>query len=255
MKKGQLPLSFMKSKDPPPEPRERPDSSKLAQWLEERLGCPFQVVYTKNRYSFLSFRLRRDIVILRIHEIFHHASHEVKEAVAGFVEGDRKTAKPVLHSFLRKHNETLQRLSRTNPPRSSTIRQRGDVFHLGKVYDDLNGRFFQERLDVKVTWGRYRQYKTKRIPKQLRLGSYNSNTKTIRVNPLLDNPMTPKYVLESILYHEMLHAELGVIKDGSRRSIHGDFFRRREMEYPHLHDAETWIRENLMRLIRSRNRS
>ena len=145
MKKVQIPLAFMKSKDPPPEPREKPDASRLARWLEERLGCPFQVVYTNNRYSFLSFRLRRDIVILRIHEIFHHASNEVKEAVAKFVEGDRKSAKPVLHSFLQKHQETLHRLSHATSPRTVSVKQRGDVFHLGDIYDDLNGRFFPRK--------------------------------------------------------------------------------------------------------------
>ena len=71
----------------------------------------------------------------------------------------------------------------------------------------------------------------------------------MRIHPALDQPWVPHYVLESIVYHELLHAALPATVVDGRRRVHTPEFRRRERLYPRLDEAKAWVRENLMRLI------
>ena len=72
------------------------------------------------------------------------------------------------------------------------------------------------------------------------LGSYNSRTNIIRVNPVLDRKNVPHYYLEFIVYHEMLHADMGVLKKNGRRDVHSREFRRREKMFPHFEKSLLW---------------
>ncbi len=59
----------------------------------------------------------------------------------------------------------------------------------------------------------------------------------------------PRAVVESVVYHELLHAAIPPVEQpGQRRQIHPPEFRRREREFAHFDAAEDWLAENLGRL-------
>ena len=73
----------------------------------------------------------------------------------------------------------------------------------------------------------------------------------IRIHPLLDQPFVPRWFLEYVLYHEMLHS---VVPDetnsAGRRRIHTAEFYRRERAFPRYRRARQWEDENLARFLR-----
>jgi hypothetical protein len=73
----------------------------------------------------------------------------------------------------------------------------------------------------------------------------------IRIHPLLDQPFVPRWFLEYVLYHEMLHSVVPEETDAAgRRRVHTEEFYRREKAFPRYRRARRWEDENLARFLR-----
>jgi len=81
------------------------------------------------------------------------------------------------------------------------------------------------------------------------MGVYDHLTRTIRIHPALDQEVVPRFFVEYIVFHEMLHQAVPGDDRGSRREHHGPPFRRRERAYPGYARAIAWERENLALLL------
>ena len=84
------------------------------------------------------------------------------------------------------------------------------------------------------------------------MGSYSSDSKVIRIHPALDQSRVPRYFVEWIVFHEMLHhvhrARRG--PDG-RRCVHTPEFLEHERRFYAFERAQRWENENLDLLLRS----
>jgi predicted SprT family Zn-dependent metalloprotease len=121
--------------------------------------------------------------------------------------------------------------------------------NLEACYRRVNDKYFAGRLDCPICWSRHR---THRGQKSVRLGSYSPRTGIIRINPVLVNPMVPLYVVEEVIYHEMLHHHLGVKTCNGKRLCHHGTFKEMERQFSQREKARLWIKKNLARLLRSR---
>ena len=85
----------------------------------------------------------------------------------------------------------------------------------------------------------------------MQFAAYDRSLDLIRVNPALDAPDTPAFYLDYLIYHELLHRQLGDQRTatGSRRSHHA-LFRQRERLHPDYARAIAWEREFLARTER-----
>jgi hypothetical protein len=134
------------------------------------------------------------------------------------------------------------------------LETRGRCCDLAELAADINDRYFDGELATAITWARRRprsrrRRRTRRVT--LQLGSYRSDLDLVRIHPALDQPWVPRYVLESIIYHELLHAALPATIQNGRRRVHTPEFRRRERLYPYLDRAQAWIQANLKGLVES----
>jgi hypothetical protein len=69
---------------------------------------------------------------------------------------------------------------------------------------------------------------------------------------VLDRPEVPRYFLESVVHHEMLHHEMGGVADRAGRTVyHTRAFREAEARFPHHQQALAWEKENLPELLRA----
>jgi hypothetical protein len=139
------------------------------------------------------------------------------------------------------------------PPR---IEPRGRCCDLSALAAEVNQRWFGGELTAAITWGRRRPRRRRRHGRfarprrvSMQLGSFHQEQDLVRIHPALDRPWVPRFVLESVIYHEMLHAALPPVRDGGRRRVHTPEFKRRERLFPQLAAAQRWIRENLGRLV------
>lgn len=215
----------------------------------ETLG---QLTLTDNRSRILSSkRNRRGEVDVRIHRCFTTADDETLEAAAAFISGcaGGETRKRLL-SVLRRHFAARPGAENGPGKRRLVLRQNGAVYDLGKLCDTLEREYFTAPLDVRITWGRApKRRKRPRGRFSIRLGSYSESDRVIRIHPALDRPFVPRYVVESVIYHELLHAALPAQTCNGRRRLHPPEFRRLERRYTFFSRAEKWLEANLERLV------
>jgi hypothetical protein len=111
----------------------------------------------------------------------------------------------------------------------------GRYYHLEEVFDTLNARFFGGMLGrPELTWS---EHLAKRS-----LGHYDAAHNTIVVSRVFDKPSSPRYAIEYLLYHEMLHLKHPVKMRGIRRCVHPPEFKAEEARFPQLTEALAFIR-------------
>lgn len=235
-----------------PLPEERTLFRTLHEALEGRLRS---LVLTDNRRTILSVKTasRRDREGLhaRLHRAFAGAPEGVLTAVAALIDGrcddtlrdlSRKTLRVWMDRFWKENGAP-------EPRHRITLYPIGETLDLRTVCDELNTRFFEGRLEVEVTWSNVFPGTVCRR-RSIRLGSYQADLDVVRIHPALDRPNVPRYVVESIVYHELLHADIPPVFRNGRRHVHTPEFRRRERQFPEYRRAKAWIRKNLGRLLR-----
>jgi hypothetical protein len=111
----------------------------------------------------------------------------------------------------------------------------GRYYDLDVIFEDLNTRFFHGLMARPLmSWS---QSKTRRI-----LGHYDPAHNAIIISRIFDHPGVPPYVLEYIVYHEMLHLKHPVKLRGSRRCVHSREFQAEEMLFPRLAQANAFLK-------------
>jgi predicted metal-dependent hydrolase len=168
--------------------------------------------------------------------MFLHSGPGVVSEICSFVKS-RRGEMPLFRKFIRENRAQLD----GKPARRSTTRTAGRFFDLAELYDEINARYFEGAVACAITWGmRCRRYPVRKRT----LGSYSAGAKLIRINPVLDRKAVPRYYIAFVVYHEMLHAALGIIQNGERRSMHSREFRRREKLFRDYERAVTWEEEH-----------
>jgi hypothetical protein len=84
-----------------------------------------------------------------------------------------------------------------------------------------------------------------------RFGHWDPEHNAVVISQVLDDPAVPEFVLDYVVYHELLHI-LHPVKMGSatKRIVHSAAFRRDERRFPRWKEGEEWIR----RLARRKGR-
>ncbi len=112
---------------------------------------------------------------------------------------------------------------------------RGQTYDLHEVFDDLNRRFFHGLLGrPQMSWSKQRARNN--------LGHYDPAHNTIVVSRAFDHPTVPRYAIEYLVYHEMLHLKHPVRLRGARRCFHSREFLAEERLFPHLDEAKRFIK-------------
>jgi predicted metal-dependent hydrolase len=112
---------------------------------------------------------------------------------------------------------------------------RGHFYDLDAIFEELNTRFFHGLMArPRMSWS---QTKTRRI-----LGHYDPAHNAIIISRIFDHPAVPKYVLDYIVYHEMLHLKHPVKLRGSRRCVHSAEFQAEEKLFPRAADANAFLK-------------
>lgn len=193
---------------------------------------------------------------LRLHRSFLEAPDEALQAVAVFVSSRRGT--PASKQALAKIREHFSRYCRTAAPRAArrtVLRPVGVTFDLRELRDQLIGEYFAPGIRPEITWGKAAAAKPKRRRSgraSIQLGSYSYEDNLIRLHRALDHPRVPRYVLEAVIFHELLHAALPPVVRNGRRYVHTPEFREREKQFRQLGRAERWIERHLPDLLKSR---
>ena len=189
---------------------------------------------TENSTSLLSARTRNGVLRVRLHRMFTNADSRVLDEIVSFLKTKRGPM-PFFRSFVRDRRESLG----SRPPNKVPVKTRGASHDLRVLFDEVNETYFNGMISAVITWG----LSSPRCSVRKRtLGSYSARSHTIRINPVLDKRTVPRYFIAFVVYHEMLHAAIGITRKGGRRSIHSREFRERERLFQDYEKAAAWER-------------
>ena len=115
-------------------------------------------------------------------------------------------------------------------------RSEGRYVDLRTVFDRVNRTYFSGDLDrPRLTWnGRITRTK---------MGHYDFLRDIVMLSVTLDDPDVPDYVLDFVMYHELLHKKLGVKLLNGRRYAHTREFREAEQAFPRYGEAQAFLRK------------
>lgn len=221
----------------------------LVQRLEVLLRKDVRLTLTDNTRALVRTQRRAWGYRLRLHRMFATADPAVLAALAMVVAG--REVPPVceekLRSFLRRTRRRI-REGRLRPRSGDPICPYGAHHDLDEIRASLSRRYFGGRIHIPITWSR--AVRSRRARRTIWLGQYCFERRVILIHPCLDQRFVPRYALENVIFHEMLHHELGESVVGGRRMIHTPEFRRQERRYRKFEQAERWKDRHIDRLLR-----
>jgi predicted metal-dependent hydrolase len=225
-------------------------SAKLSEILDEayrelRPRTPAPAMHVRF-YPFVSInntiRMRQGELYIRVSDLLEGAPETVLHSIAHIL-----LAKLYRHPVDRAHNARYRRYvaSHDVSAKARLVRQmrgrkhirsaRGHHYHLEEIFDDLNRRFFHGLMGrPQLTWSRNHARSS--------LGHYDPAHNAIVISRVFDHPRVPRFAVEYILFHEMLHLKHPVRLSGSRRCVHSREFRAEEKMFPELEAAHRFLR-------------
>jgi hypothetical protein len=133
---------------------------------------------------------------------------------------------PEVESAVRKRREEKGRKLFSN--------SEGNHHSLKDLYDKLNERYFNGQIEInRIGWGQRKG--------RGRLGHYDPIHHTITLSPSLDSSKVPSFVVQYIVYHEMLHALFGKMDNQNSQRHHPREFKHAEKAYPDFARANEFL--------------
>jgi len=199
--------------------------------VRDRFGLQEQIRVEFYFYTTLkcTCRLRNGEYRVRLSHLLSDAPESVLEAAVAILIA-RQTGRPYTG-----YDEHFKSYVRTNEIRklidehrrmhaSKRLRgEKGRHYDLREIFDRVNKEYFDGEIRaITLTWGR----RSRRV-----LGHYDRAKRTIVVSTILDDPGVPSFVVEYILYHELLHLRVPSYFRNGRRVIHPKEFKELEKRF------------------------
>lgn len=125
---------------------------------------------------------------------------------------------------------------------------KGSVYDLDEIFESLNRQYFGDSIaKPALTWSAKKTYRI--------LGHHDATHEHIAISISLDAISVPRYVVEYVVFHEMLHIHHPTKHKNGRRYNHTLAFKKDEQKFAHFADAEKWIERNVRKLKREAKKS
>lgn len=218
----------------------------LERRLTAALPVPVNLAITDNSHAIITHRAERGIVLARVHHMFLDAPRPIIKALVRYVQSGDPKSSAVIGDYIEENHARLARRS----PAEIRLTTKGKHHDLLAVFQRLNEKYFAGSVHALVTWGR-RTSAPKKKRQTIKLGSYAVQDRLIRIHPALDRRWVPRYFVEFVMFHEMLHHVMPHTRRPGRRSLHPPEFRERERELRQYERAAAWEKAHLARLLRA----
>ncbi len=225
-------------------------NTELVHWFQEeyralRPRAPIPPIHVRF-YRFTSLnttiRLREGQLRVSLSDLLEGAPEPVLRAIAHILIA-KLYRKPIDPNHARRYrrytsSETMVRHSeriRQTRGRKRISTHQGAHYNLEEVFESLNLRFFHSLLGRPLlTWS---EHSARRL-----LGHYDPAHNTIMISRVFDRSNTPRYAIEYLMYHEMLHLKHPVKSRNGRRCVHPPAFQADEKLFPNLDLAKAYLK-------------
>lgn len=179
---------------------------------------------------------------MRLSDILRDADLHIFESAAAILLSRmyrRKTPREFLDAYreFTYSRETRARLTNLRRTRGRRIPESpaGKFHDLAPLFDQLNREYFESSLPrPRIGWSRR--------PWRRTLGSFDPALNQIVLSCDLDRDRVPRFVVEYVLFHEMLHVKHPIKFARCRLQSHSAKFRAEEKRYAHYARAQKFLR-------------
>lgn len=218
----------------------------LMQRMFTRIGCEgrppqFHVEYYPYSSLTLTIRRRADVMYVRFSDLLRRAPLQVREGAAALLLARvyrRRTLKAMVQPYLlyARSDRTrgrITRMRRHRVRRVATLPQ-GRHFDLHALFGQLNQQYFGGELErPHIGWS------TRSWRRQF--GCYDPGPRQIVLNRRMDRSGVPQFVVEYVLFHEMLHVKHPTRRSGCTLVSHSPEFRTEEKRFAQFAVARKFL--------------
>lgn len=197
-----------------------------------------------------TIRVRNGKVLVRVATLLQDAPARVHEALAVILVAKLlrhrvpPRANAIYRDFISDPDFRREALDhKKEKGRKVLTGPRGEAYDLEEIFDTLNSDYFGGTMKrPSLSWSGKRTFR--------RLGHYDEAHNAIVISRSLDSKRIPAFVVEYVVYHEMLHILHPPVHVNGRRYSHTAKFREDELKYDYFDEAESWIERNFDELKR-----
>jgi hypothetical protein len=216
----------------------------MIQRMFTRLGCqgrPPHFIVEFYPYANLThtLRFRKGTAHARLSDLLREAPLAVLESASALLlaRAYRVTPPAELAETYRRYAQSAgvrRQLAGIRRMRCRPILRFADCFALEPMFQTLNRRYFQGGLRrPRLGWST-RSWRSQ-------MGSFDPVVDRIVLNRRLDRPGVPRFVVEYVLYHEMLHVKHPGQMARCGLRVHSTAFRAEEKRFAHYAEARRWL--------------
>ena len=222
------------------------------QWYDRKRDVP---VIQVSFYPYIginhTIRVRDGKVFVRVGVICHDMPLACHRGLAYILTGKllRKKipegAREVYSAFI-KSTMIRERASENKKARGRKVvtTSKGNVYDLEQIFESLNRHYFSNKISKPaLTWSAKKTYRI--------LGHHDATHDHVAISRSLDDEGVPRYVVEYVVFHEMLHIAHPTQHVNGRRYNHTAAFKKDERKFKYFDEAERWIERNVRRLKRN----
>ena len=223
-----------------------PGGEALMRRMFTRIGCEgrpphFQVEFYPYKSLTLTIRSREETTYVRFSDLLQRAPLDVLEGAAALLLSRvyrRRAPRSLVQAYLHyaRSDRTRGRIQRMRSRRVRRVptEPQGKHYDLGALFDRLNHEYFAGELQrPHIGWS------TRSWRRQF--GCYDPGPNQIVLNRRMDRPGIPQFVVEYVLFHEMLHVKHPTRRSGCTLVSHSEEFRGEEKRFPHFTVARKYL--------------
>lgn len=221
-----------------------PGGSRLFQRMYTRLGCQgrpphFQAEFYPYANLSHTLRFRGETAQVRLSDLLRDAPLAILESAAALLLARAYRVVPPRESVERYRSycqapRVRRRLVQLRRRRCRPVLRAATHYDLGAMFEKLNRRYFTSRLhQPQLGWSR-RLWR-------VQMGSFDSTLDRIVLNRRLDAADAPRFAVEYVLFHEMLHVKHPGRMARCGLQVHSAAFRAEEQTFAYYAEARRWL--------------
>jgi hypothetical protein len=199
-------------------------------------------IYIELCHSSSLYRGRKlpDLTTLSLSEGFIQAGDDVLQAVlSSILVAKNAKSQQVIRQFgvSGEYSDALLELDLIAQIAAETAQ--GNHYNLDELFTTINRQYFAgSMVKPRLMWSG--------IFSQRKFGHYERTRDRVVLSQTLDNKRVPSYVVEFVLYHELLHKQHGIQWVNGRRMVHTPEFKRSERKFEKYREAEAGLQKLAM---------
>ncbi len=172
--------------------------------------------------------------------------HFKKERKSGDYPMIKRELEKIIRAYIC-HISPIPKVGTVNPTLYEN-QTRGVKYDLKELFQSVNNQYFQNRLEASLRWGqrhsRTSYYTTRQDPE-------GRTFNLITIAGVYNSEVIPRFVIEGLMYHEMLHIAIPSFIKNGRRVVHGTEFKRAEKRYEYYNEWIRWEKQTMPALLGS----